>query len=100
MQVDPKDMEFRRFKLSPGIVTKLHTHIAENELERDDLLFSVGSDDPKPTIRAGGADLQVVKERLGHASIATTEENLHTRPTAGETALTALAKIRGRAAAN
>lgn len=47
---------------------------------------------------AGGADLQVVKERLGHASIATTERYLHTLPTADDTALDALAKIRkGRA---
>jgi Phage integrase family len=43
---------------------------------------------------AGGADLQVVKERLGHGSIATTEQYLHTLPTADETALTALANIR------
>jgi integrase len=47
---------------------------------------------------AGGADLQVVKERLGHASIATTERYLHTLPDADETALDALAKIRQRAA--
>jgi len=44
---------------------------------------------------AGGADLQVVKERLGHASIATTELYLHSLPTADETALDALARIRG-----
>jgi len=43
---------------------------------------------------AGGADLQVVKERLGHASIATTEKYLHTLPDADETALEALTKIR------
>jgi integrase len=43
---------------------------------------------------AGGADLQVVKERLGHASIATTEKYLHSLPTADETALDALARIR------
>jgi integrase len=45
---------------------------------------------------AGGANLQVVRERLGHASIATTERYLHTLPTADETALEALAKIRRR----
>jgi integrase len=43
---------------------------------------------------AGGADLQVVKERLGHASIATTERYLHTLPGADETALDALAVVR------
>jgi integrase len=43
---------------------------------------------------AGGADLQVVKERLGHASIATTERYLHSLPTADETALDALSRIR------
>jgi integrase len=43
---------------------------------------------------AGGADLQVVKERLGHASIATTERYLHTLPTADETALAALDRVR------
>ncbi|WP_261563213.1 tyrosine-type recombinase/integrase [Frankia tisae] len=45
---------------------------------------------------AGGADLQVVKERLGHGSIATTQRYLHTLPTADETALDALARTRGR----
>jgi integrase len=43
---------------------------------------------------AGGADLQVVRERLGHASIATTSKYLHTLPEADDTALTALRKIR------
>jgi len=42
----------------------------------------------------GGADLQVVKERLGHGSIATTGKYLHTLPTADETALAALRRIR------
>lgn len=45
---------------------------------------------------AGGADLQVVKERLGHASITTTEKYLHTLPEEDDTALDAFAKIRNR----
>ena len=49
---------------------------------------------------AGGADLQVVKERLGHGSIATTEKYLHTLPEADETALDALSRIRGRVTEN
>ncbi|MDX6296081.1 MAG: hypothetical protein QOH50_5411 [Kribbellaceae bacterium] len=43
---------------------------------------------------AGGADLQVVKERLGHLKISTTERYLHSLPNADETALDALDKIR------
>ena len=43
---------------------------------------------------AGGADLQVVKERLGHGTIATTEKYLHTLADADETALDALSTIR------
>jgi site-specific recombinase XerD len=44
---------------------------------------------------AGGADLQVVKERLGHTSITTTQRYLHTLPGADEAALAALDNIRG-----
>jgi hypothetical protein len=39
---------------------------------------------------AGGADLQIVKERLGHATITTTERCMHTLPGADEAALAAL----------
>jgi len=46
---------------------------------------------------AGGADLQAVKERLGHASIATTEKYLHTLPDADDSTLDAFAKVRDRA---
>lgn len=45
---------------------------------------------------AGGADLQVVKERLGHGSISTTEKYLHTLPDADDTAVDAFTKIRSR----
>jgi integrase len=43
---------------------------------------------------AGGADVQVVKERLGHGSITTTEKYLHALPDAGQAALAALDKMR------
>jgi site-specific recombinase XerD len=46
---------------------------------------------------AGGADLQMVKDRLGHGSISTTEKYLHTLPEAGDLALGAFSKIRNRA---
>ncbi|MBT8224499.1 MAG: site-specific integrase [Dactylosporangium sp.] len=44
---------------------------------------------------AGGADLQVVKERLGHGSITTTQKYLHTLPGTEDAAVNALARIRG-----
>jgi len=43
---------------------------------------------------AGGADLQIVKERLGHGTITTTEQYLHTLNGADDTALSALSSIR------
>jgi integrase len=45
---------------------------------------------------AGGADLQVVRDRLGHGSITTTEKYLHTLPEADDTALDAFSRIRDR----
>jgi integrase len=45
---------------------------------------------------SGGADLQVVKERLGHASIMTTQRYLHTLPDSDETAVEAFSQIRNR----
>ena len=43
---------------------------------------------------AGGADIEVVRQRLGHGSITTTGKYVHTLPTADDTALTALARTR------
>lgn len=45
-----------------------------------------------------GCDIQVVKESLGHATIAATERYLHALPDADETALDALSTIRTRRA--
>jgi hypothetical protein len=45
---------------------------------------------------AGGADLVVVKERLGHGTISTTEKYLHTLPGGDDAALRAMDNIRGR----
>jgi integrase len=43
---------------------------------------------------AGGADIEVVRQRLGHGCITTTGKYIHTLPTADDTALTALARTR------
>ncbi len=45
---------------------------------------------------AGGANIVVVKDRLGHTSLTTTEKYTHTLPDADETALAALDRIRRR----
>lgn len=48
---------------------------------------------------AGGADLQTVRERLGHDSLRATEKYLHTVPTTTDVGLEALARVRTRSAA-
>lgn len=45
---------------------------------------------------AGGADLQTVRERLGHASLRATERYLHSLPDVDDSALDALATVRSR----
>jgi site-specific recombinase XerD len=45
---------------------------------------------------AGGVDIQAVKERLGHGSITTTQNYLHSLPEADDAAVEAFSKIRHR----
>jgi hypothetical protein len=45
---------------------------------------------------SGGADLQAVKDRMGHARLTTTEQYLHTLPHADAATITALDTIRNR----
>ena len=69
-------------------------------LKKADLMIHVRIHDLRHAhaswLLAGGADLQVVKQRLGHGSLRTTEKYLHTLPDADETALEALSKMRNR----
>jgi hypothetical protein len=51
---------------------------------------------PLPTSLAGGADIEVVKERLGHSSIVTTQKSLGTLDEVDETAIDALSRTRSR----
>jgi integrase len=70
-------------------------------LERAEITFNVRAHDMRHAhaswLLAGGADLQMVKERLGHGSISTTEKYLHTLPDADDVMLDALSRIRNRA---
>jgi integrase len=75
-------MVWKRACVSAGLADLPHFH---------DLRHSHAS-----WLLAGGADLQVVKERLGHASIMTTQHYLHTLPDADETAVEAFSRIRNR----
>ena len=69
-------------------------------LTRAGLTFPVRAHDLRHAhaswLLAGGADLQTVKERLGHGSISTTEKYLHTLPDADETAVEAFSRVRNR----
>jgi site-specific recombinase XerD len=70
-------------------------------LEQAGITFSVRAHDLRHAhaswLLAGGADLQMVKDRLGHGSISTTEKYLHTLPEADDMALHAFSKVRNRA---
>jgi len=69
-------------------------------LDRAGLTFRVRAHDLRHAhaswLLAGGADLQMVKDRLGHGSISTTEKYLHTLPDADDNALDAFTRIRTR----
>jgi integrase len=73
-------------------------HIWQPTLTAADLPLAVRPHDLRHAhaswLLAGGADLQVVKERLGHGTITTTEQYLHTLGGADDTALSALRSIR------
>ena len=75
------------------------TNIWSKALVEADLGFHITPHDLRHAhaswLLAGGADLQVVKERLGHASITTTEKYLHALPGANRAALNAMDTIRG-----
>jgi len=70
-------------------------------LERAGITFNVRAHDMRHAhaswLLAGGADLQMVKERLGHGSISTTEKYLHTLPDADDSVLDAFSRTRNRA---
>ena len=69
-------------------------------LKRAGMTFPVRAHDLRHAhaswLLAGGADLQMVKDRLGHGSISTTEKYLHTLPDADDDALDAFTRIRTR----
>jgi integrase len=76
------------------------THVWLPAIEAADLLISVKVHGLRYAhaswLLAGGADIEVVKERLGHASIITTQKYLGTLDEADETAIDALSRIRNR----
>ncbi|HUZ56284.1 MAG TPA: site-specific integrase [Streptosporangiaceae bacterium] len=69
-------------------------------IERAGITFRVRPHDMRHAhaswLLAGGADLQMVKERLGHGSLATTQKYLHTLPDTDDEAVDAFTRIRTR----
>jgi hypothetical protein len=85
-----RDWFRRNIWLKALAVAQLPFHVTPNHLRHAHASW----------LLAGGADIQVVKERLGHGSLTTTERYLHTYPRKDDAALDALARIRpGRSAA-
>jgi integrase len=76
------------------------THVWKPAVQAAGLEFTVRVHDLRHAhaswLLAGGADIQIVKERLGHGSLRTTEKYLHTLPDADDTALDALRRTRTR----
>jgi site-specific recombinase XerD len=80
--------------------TWFRRHICEPALEQAGLPFHVRVHDLRHAhaswLLSGGADLQAVKDRMGHARLTTTEQYLHTLPDADAATITALDNIRNR----
>jgi integrase len=80
--------------------TWFRRHIWEPALHEAGLPFHVRVHDLRHAhaswLLAGGADLQAVKDRMGHARLTTTEQYLHTLPHADAATITALDTIRNR----
>jgi integrase len=68
---------------------------SRERVEHDELLRAeVGHRRPDQRLLAGGADLKVVMDRMGHAQLATTQRYLLTLPDADERALAAFRRTR------
>jgi integrase len=80
--------------------TWFRRHIWEPALIQAGLPFHVRVHDLRHAhaswLLSGGADLQAVKDRMGHARLTTTEQYLHTLPHADAATITALDTIRNR----
>ncbi len=76
------------------------THVWLPAVEAADIPFSVTVHGLRAAhaswLLKGGADLEVVRERLGHSSIVTTQKYLGTLDETDETAIDALSRIRSR----